>query len=204
LAEDSLPYINAPSYITKVLQKIKDAETPPRFSQDFLATTLQMPGGSPRPVIPFLKRTGFLATDGTPTDLYKRFRGAQSGAAAAEALRIGYRPLYRINEFAHDASDQKLKELVVQATGAEKGSRRVGSVAASFKALKAFADFSTVAKDSNQEDPNNDQEVAQEASPQTSVDGIRLGYTINLNLPPTSDVAVFDAIFRSLKEHLLR
>lgn len=92
MAEDSLPYINAPSYITKVLQKIKDAETPPRFSQDFLATTLQMPGGSPRPVIPFLKRTGFLATDGTPTDLYKRFRGAQSGAAAAEALRNGYRP----------------------------------------------------------------------------------------------------------------
>jgi hypothetical protein len=204
LAEDSLPYINAPSYITKVLQKIKDAETPPRFSQDSLATTLQMPGGPPRPVIPFLKRTGFLATDGTPTDLYKRFRGAQSGAAAAEALRIGYRPLYRINEFAHDASDQKLKELVVQATGAEKGSRHVGSVAASFKALKAFADFSTVAKDNNREDPNNDQEVAQDASPQTSVDGIRLGYTINLNLPPTSDVAVFDAIFRSLKEHLLR
>lgn len=204
MAEDSLPYINAPSYITKVLQKIKDAETPPRFSQDFLATTLQMPGGSPRPVIPFLKRTGFLATDGTPTDLYKRFRGAQSGAAAAEALRNGYRPLYRINEFAHDASDQKLRELVVQATGAEKGSRRVGSITASFKALKAFANFSTVAKDTNQEDLNNDQEVVQEASLQTSVDGIKLGYTINLNLPPTSDVAVFDAIFRSLKEHLLR
>ena len=33
--------------------------------------------------------------------------------------------------------------------------------------------------------------------------GLRLGYTINLNLPATSDVAVFDAIFRSLKEHLL-
>ena len=33
--------------------------------------------------------------------------------------------------------------------------------------------------------------------------GIKLGYTINLNLPATSDIAVFDAIFKSLREHLL-
>lgn len=78
MADDSLPYLNAPSNITKALNKIKEAETPKRFSQDFLATTLQMPGGSPQPVIPFLKRTGFLASDGTPTDLYRRFRGTKA------------------------------------------------------------------------------------------------------------------------------
>jgi hypothetical protein len=33
--------------------------------------------------------------------------------------------------------------------------------------------------------------------------GINLSYTINLNLPATADQAVFNAIFRSLKEHLL-
>lgn len=204
MAETSLPYINAPGYITKVLNKIKEAETPSRFSQDFLGTTLQMPGGSPRPVIPFLKRTGFLASDGTPTDLYKRFRGAHSGAAAAEALRIGYRPLYRINEFAHDAPDPKLKELIVQATGAEKSSKRVGATAASFNALKAFADFSSNA--SYDEPDGGDDSARDRAIPVThdALGAIRLGYTINLNLPPTSDVAVFDAIFRSLREHLLR
>jgi len=31
-----------------------------------------------------------------------------------------------------------------------------------------------------------------------------LSYTINLNLPATSDIAVFNAIFKSLREHLLR
>ena len=30
---------------------------------------------------------------------------------------------------------------------------------------------------------------------------IRLGYTIHLNLPATTDIAVFNAIFKSLKEH---
>ena len=33
--------------------------------------------------------------------------------------------------------------------------------------------------------------------------GLNLSYTINLNLPATADQAVFNAIFRSLKEHLL-
>ncbi len=205
MAEESLPYLNATGNITKVLKKIKDAETPPRFSQDFLATTLQMPGGSPQPVIPFLKRTGFLGSDGTPTELYKRFRGSQSSAAAAEALRVGYKPLYRINEYAHDATDQKLKDLVIQVTGAEKGARRVGATVASFKALKAFADFSTsVPAEESAAEPVGEGAALRDSGNSHEPEGsLRLGYTINLNLPATSDVAVFDAIFRSLKEHLL-
>ncbi len=206
MAEESLPFVNATGSITKVLNKIKDAETPSRFNQDYLATTLQMPGGSPRPVIPFLKRIGFLASDGTPTELYRRFRGADGGAAAAEGLRKGYAPLYRVNEYVHDATDQKLKELIIQVTGAEKGSERVGRIAASFKALKAFADFSSTASDGiggNAEDGDRKDDLGgSDAGP--PLGDVRLGYTINLNLPATSDIAVFDAIFRSLKEHLLR
>ena len=34
--------------------------------------------------------------------------------------------------------------------------------------------------------------------------GLNLKYTINLNLPATSDIAVFNAIFKSLKENLLK
>jgi hypothetical protein len=33
---------------------------------------------------------------------------------------------------------------------------------------------------------------------------LRIGYTINLNLPETTNPDVFNAIFKSLKEHLLR
>jgi len=34
--------------------------------------------------------------------------------------------------------------------------------------------------------------------------GLNLSYTINLNLPASSDIAVFNAIFKSLKDNLLR
>jgi len=33
---------------------------------------------------------------------------------------------------------------------------------------------------------------------------MNLSYTINLNLPATTDIKVFDAIFKSLREHLLK
>lgn len=33
---------------------------------------------------------------------------------------------------------------------------------------------------------------------------LNLGYTINLNLPATSDAGVYNAIFRSLRENLLK
>lgn len=207
MAESALPYVPSYGNIKKVLDKVKAAQTPPRFTQDFLSTTLDMPGGSARPVIPFLKRTGFLGSDGTPTELYRRFRNsAQSGAAAAEALRVGYGALYAKNEYVHNAKDAALKGLVVEVTGAEEDSKTVQTIVASFKALKTFADFSAasgepVRNSETQDDRERDDgALNSDALPV----GLNLGYTINLHLPATSDVAVFNAIFKSLREHLLR
>jgi hypothetical protein len=47
-------------------------------------------------------------------------------------------------------------------------------------------------------------EMPAEVRPPTVNGGLNLSYTINLNLPETSDVEVFNAIFRSLKDNLLR
>ena len=126
MADQQLPYVTAYGNIEKALERIKTAQTPPRFTQDFLATKLNLKGGSARPVIPFLKRSGFLGSDGSPTELYKRFRSdAQRGGAAREALKTAYKPLYEINEYVHDAKDSDLKGIVLQATGLEAGSSTV-------------------------------------------------------------------------------
>lgn len=203
---ESLPYVNAYGTITRVLEKVKSAATPSRFTQDFLATKLGFPGGSPKPVIPFLKRVGFLGTDGVPTDLYKRFRNpSESRGAAAEALRTGYARLYEMNEYAHELDDEKLSGLVVQASGLEPDSTMVRSIVGSFKALRDLGSFDGESETSQPE--NREPEAAPDRitiEPQTPPFKLGLSYTINLNLPSTSDIAVFDAIFKSLKEHLLR
>lgn len=71
MPEQNLPYVVSTGSLTKALEKIQSAATPDRFTQDFLASKLGLKGGSAKPVIPFLKRTGMLASDGAPTDLYR-------------------------------------------------------------------------------------------------------------------------------------
>lgn len=205
MPESKLPYLTAYGNITKGLNKVKSAAVPDRFSQDHLENTLGMSGGGARPLISYLKRTGMLAPDGTPTDLYRKFRNpTTSGAAAAEALRTGYAPLFQMDEKVYELDDAKLKGLVVQATGAEPTSGQVKSVVKPFAALNDFAEFgsgTSIAED----EISQDTQEAGDTGGATPISGeLRLGYTINLNLPSTSDVGVYNAIFKSLKENLLR
>ncbi|HUF32414.1 MAG TPA: DUF5343 domain-containing protein [Acidimicrobiales bacterium] len=210
MAEGKVPYVTASGNVTKVLEKIQPAATPERFTHDFLSTKLSMTGGSARPVIPFLKRTGFLGSDGAPTERYKQFRSStKRGMAAADALRQGYKALYEVNEYAHDLDDKKLKDLIIQVTGAETGSSTVGAILGSFRALQAFASFDAVRSDDETPEDGGDDGLADGEPPAAGNEirlpsGLSVGYTINLHLPSTSDVAVFNAIFKSLRENLLQ
>ncbi|GJL63233.1 MAG: hypothetical protein NPIRA04_18870 [Nitrospirales bacterium] len=200
------PYVTAYGNITKVLQQIQSAAVPSRFTQDFLATKLNLKGGSPKPVIPFLKRTGFLGSDGVPTDLYKRFRNAsERGKAANEALRKGYSSLYEVNEYIHDAADKEVKGVIVQVTGVDQNSNAVKATMGSFRALKEFATFN--GDENSEADVEEKTVVGVEVQSDEKVvlkNGLGLSYTLNLNLPATSDITVFNAIFKSLKENLLK
>jgi hypothetical protein len=201
-----LPYVTGYGNITKTLDGIKTASTPERFTQDFLANTLNLKGGSPKPVIPFLKRVGFLGSDGAPSDLYQRFRNdSQSGAAAAKALRTGYRLLFDINESAQDLPTKDLRGVVIQATGMSPTSSTVKAIVGSFGALNAYADFSALAQEEAGvlADGAGPLEAGDPGGGEKPSGQIKLGYTINIQLPATSDIAVFNAIFKSLREHLL-
>ena len=85
---DYPPYMNAYGSISKVLNKMIEAKRPDRFTQDFLDTVLALPSSSLRPIIPLLKRIGFLNSDGSPTDLRicKEFV-LKSRAGSADARR---------------------------------------------------------------------------------------------------------------------
>ncbi len=208
----ALPYVTATGNIEKSLKGIKAAATPESVSQDFVKTILGIKGGSGNQMTAYLKKIGFATPDGTPTDIYKKFRNsATEGWAAAQALKTGYAPLYVRNEYMHRLSDDDLKGLVVEETGAEQDSNTVPLIIACIKQIKKFAKWDAVAIEEKPDKalthplsgtglPQTPQAPAQ--IPQRL--GLNLGYTINLNLPATSDSAVFNAIFRALKEHLLK
>lgn len=207
----ALPYVTAWGNVEKALNAIKSAATPESVSQDFVKTILGIPGGSGNQMTAYLRKIGFAATDGKPTELYKKFRNAATeGWAAAQAMKTGYAPLYVRNEYMHQLSDDKLRGLIVEETGVEQDSVVVTNVLGCIKQLKKFAkwdaqpveekaDKAPVPTPPMETIPPNIQPPAQPARL-----GLNLGYTINLNLPATSDAAVFNAIFRALKEHLLK
>jgi hypothetical protein len=206
----SLPYVTAPGNIDKALNGIKSAAVPQRVSQDFVKTILKIPGGSGAQITTFLRKLGLANSDGSPSDLYKRFRNpTSSGDAIAAAIKSAFAPLYVRNEFMHELTDSDLLGLVVEETGQPHDAQSVRSIVSCIKHLKAFASFSSTPTSRSVTAPIDT--AAQPAEPAVSREqkvatslGLNLGYTINLNLPVSSDPEVFDAIFKSLKEHLLR
>lgn len=201
------PFINSTGLIGKIFDKIRQAKVPSRYTQDFQASVLGFGSGSARAFIPFLKRLNFIQSDGTPTDLYTRFRNADSsGAAMAEAMRIGFADIFRKNEFANSLPDDKLKNLVVEVTGKEPNDSTVTAITGSFKACKALADFDAADGPRGSADTAplelSKSLVKQESVPAMRHD-FRIGYTININLPETTNVEVYNAIFASIKQNLL-
>lgn len=203
----NVPYSVSPGAITKALEKIKDVPTPPKVTQDFVKTKLGIAGGTGNAILSYLRKIGFVAEDGSPTEIYNKFRNpSESAFAIAEAFKIGYSDLYAFNEYFHDLDDKKIEGLLIQHGGYEKGARPIELIISSINRLKAFASF-----EKEIETGKNHTEIIRIDSSIINQDklnsekrlGMNLSYTINLNLPATNDISVYNAIFKSLKDNLL-
>lgn len=83
------------------------------------------------------------------------------------------------------------------------------AIVKSFEALKALAKFDLVAAapELPAEKPESNKAKRSEKTPDNFDESevpLNLSYTIYLNLPKTDDIAVFNAIFKSLKENFFR
>ncbi len=203
-----LPYVNQPGSMVKILEKIQSAKTPDRFTTDFLTTKLGFKGGNSRQFMPLAKRLGLLASDGSPTDLYKKFRNTDSAKAAmAEALRTGYKEVFERNEYAYKLDREKFKGLVVEITGLEPDNRVVQLICQTWDNLQKLADFELDLPVDKSDDDENEASPAGSGTEHRKRDHefpVGLSYVINLVLPKTDDPAVFNAIFKSLRDNLLR
>ena len=204
-----LPYMSSPGTLPKILNKIIEASVPENFNYDFLGTKLGFTGGNQKTFISWAKKCDLLNQDGTPTQIYKNFRNPDyRGAAMAKALKTGYIELYTRNEYAHDLAVKELKKLISEVTGKPHDNSTVKAIYNSFKNAKEFADFEATvpkkekpAEKTKEQTPSNLPVPIQKA--QSSELKLGLNYTINLVLPKTDDPAIYDAIFKSLKENLL-
>ncbi len=211
----NLPYVANPGTLRTMLDKIRDSMLPERFNGDFVETKLKMKGGSAKAIMPFLKKMGFVSSDGIPTEFYKEFRNkTKSSFAIAKGIKHAYSDIFDQNEYAYEMSDKDLMGLIVQLTGGDEKSSALKYTLQTFKVLKEMANFeekidieTEIIPEKVKSIPTNEyfpQQVAQFPGPSVArEESVNLSYTINLNLPATTNIEIFNAIFKSLKEHLI-
>jgi hypothetical protein len=187
-----------------VFKRISDGQAPDKFSSQYLKD-LGFQSTNHRALIPLLKALGFLSADGVPTARYHAYRDhSQSLKVMGQALRETYSDLFTIKAEPTDA-DRALIEGKFKS--AHNTSERVSKLMANtFYSLLPLADLkggSSVVAPEIKIQPKPEQHVAIPPDRPEPTNRPTLHYNIQIHLPPTKDVEVFNAIFKSLREHLL-
>ncbi len=204
---DSYPYIISNNKIEPILSRIRSAAKPERFSRETL-TTWGFTASNDRAMVAVLKGLGFLTESGVPTEHYDRLRDPNDWRyVLAERTRSAYSDLFAIDSNMNAAPEAEVKGAMLRITGKDEES--VARYYATFKTLAALGKFDpkptrvSVLPEAVVESVNTVKPKA-EAPVEETVHRRRseYHYNIQIHLPVTTDITVYNAIFKSLKEHL--
>lgn len=217
----SLPtaYLVTTKNLDSFLNALKTAKAPERVTNKFLQN-LEFSSSNDRLFIGMLKSLGFTDESGVPAKRYFDFLDqSQSARILADAVREAYSDLFAVNVKANELSAEEVKNKLRTLTQGKNSDDVLGWMAKTFKALADLADWSNSSTAPPPTQPPGEAGVAGEDDPgkQPPVKPVEeqhregptrlrlkeLHYNIQIVLPETRDVAVFDAIFESLKKHLL-
>lgn len=200
----SKAYVQIYGQLGEVFARIADGQAPEKFTTQYLKD-LGFTSSNYRAVIPLLKSLGFLSEDGTPTTRYHDYRNtARSRRVMAEALREAYGDVFTIKANPTD-TDRPLIEGKFRSV--HNASTIVAKLMANtFYSLLELADLSSgpteAKKEEKHPEPAIQAKITSEPPPELHPRPT-LHYNIQIHLPATKDIEVFNAIFKALKEHLL-
>ncbi len=198
-------YLTSSKNLSAILDRIRDGTAPDRFTNQYLKD-LGFSSSNDRAMISLLKDLGFLNDDGQPTKLYHDYRDpSRSRAVLGQAMKSTYGDLFTIK-----SKPSETDRALIQ--GKFKSAHNVGERVAelqttTFYALLAMADLDAAEESPKitRADSAVDHKEEQSVPPTRPRPGhiTELRYNIEIHLPATKDVEVFNAIFKSLKEHLI-
>ncbi len=205
-------YVQTPNQFGEFFRQIRQGQAPNQFTIQHLKD-LGFTSTNHRAFIPLLKALGFLSADGQPTPRYHDYRNeAQARQIMGQAVREAYGDLFVLRANPTDADKAILEG---KFKSAHNVSDRVARLMAStFYALLGLADVSVGdrAKPERTDKPEVEkvEPEPKEGDDERTAGGrhakrapTNLHYNIQIHLPATKDVEVYNAIFKSLKEHLI-
>jgi hypothetical protein len=200
-------YLTVTGNLSSILNALRNAQAPEKFTNRFLEN-LGFRSTNDRLIIGVLKALGFVDESGVPQQRYFDYLDeSQSKRVLAQGIQEAYSDLFRVNNRAYELPQQEIKNKLKTLTQGTKSDAVLNKMTTTFVALCKQADFKAAAPVPEVRKPVSPQEHATKAAPSGTHEGaskpLNLAYQINIELPTTRDQAVYDAIFRSLKEHLL-
>jgi len=204
---DTYPYVLVNGKIGKLLETIGNAAKPSRFSYEFLRT-IGFGSSNDRAFVSLFRHLGLVTENGAPTASYDEIRDpTRRPYALGDLIKQAYADLFAINTNIHKASDADIRAAISRVTG--KDAAYVNRAFSTFKALLALAKF-----DGNR--PAVEVAAAMEPDPAPEYEGAAvlptapkverrpsaLNYNIEIHLPATTDISVYNAIFKSLRDTL--
>jgi cell division GTPase FtsZ len=209
-------YLTGVKNLEAILEAIRNAQAPEKFTSRFMVE-LGFESINDRLMVGVLKGLGFLEESGEPTERYFTFLDStQSERVLAEAIREAYGDLFRVNSKAYELDQTEVKQKLKTLTRGTKGDAVLNKMSTTFLALCKLANFKAIPtpqkakqpekkheekKEEPQKGQENKAEITKEQPPEKKM--FDLAYNIHIQLPATRDQSVYDAIFRSLKEHIL-
>jgi hypothetical protein len=220
--EMALPkaYLTSVKNVDKILTAIQQGQAPKQFSTRFLEG-LGFKSSSDRLFIGVLKALQFLDGSGAPRERYFEFLDqGQSQRVLAEAIRDAYADLYQLNNKAHELSRADVKGKMKTLTQGQYTDAVIDKMVSTFFALAKNADFEAppptrrvddeegdAGEEREEEDTQGEGHIMhpprQRRPARAALDLGGLVYNIQIQLPESRDPAVYDALFSSLRQHLL-
>jgi len=205
-------YLAQTKNLGAILKAIRGAQAPDKFTIRFLVQ-LEFKSTNDRNIIAVLKGLNFLDDAGTPKQRYFDYLDeTQHEEVMGQAIQEAYADLFKVNNKANEMSQADVKAKLRTLTQGSKGDAVLKKMAMTFVALCKEATFApaTAGKKTGEDktgdkdkDKDKDKEKKGDEHHEDNRRAMNLSYVINIELPPTRDQAVYDAIFRSLREHIL-
>lgn len=192
-----------------IINSLVSAKVPERFTNKFLED-LGFKSTNDRLYIGVFKGLGLLDESGVPTQRYHQFLDqSETGKVLALGIQEAYGDLFALRKDAQTLSNDEVKGKLKTLTQGQKSDNILLLMTNTFKALCDVADWSVDNNVYNQAavlNEKSDISVEEKGDKGNSLfEGrkMNLHYNIQIHLPETTNMAVYDAIFQSLKKHLL-
>lgn len=197
-------YVLPTNRIPELFQKIRDGQAPDQLTHQLLKD-YGFRSSNDRAFIPLLKTLGFLSPDGKPTQRYQLYRDhSQSKKVLGEALKEAYGDIFLIKANPTNSDKEAIEGKFKSFHNTSDNVAQLMSK--TFFGLLALADLTGTPLKEQKHKVTSKQEEATTTSEQSTFNQTALTglhYNIQIHLPATKDVEVYNAIFKSLKEHLL-